>query len=191
MSELGGFKSELIDLAQLLEKSQVPYMIIGGLANAVWGNPRATIDIDVAVWVPDERITDVLKAIEKNYTLRVEKPLAFISETRVLPVKSKCDLNIDIIFGALPFEKAAIDRAVAVDVGDARIKFCTAEDLVLLKIISERPQDLEDVRSILQFQKNNLDSDYLEPRVASLSDLLDRPDIMRNYRKWKVVSQRK
>ena len=103
MSELGGFKSELIDLAQLLEKSQVPYMIIGGLANAVWGNPRATIDIDVAVWVPDERITDVLKAIEKNYTLRVEKPRAFISETRVLPVRSKCDLNIDIIFGALPF----------------------------------------------------------------------------------------
>ena len=115
----------------------------------------------------------------------VEDPFDFISETRVLPVKTNENLRVDIIFGALPFEKDAIDRAVEVKVGDTFIKFCTAEDLILLKIISERSKDIEDVRCVIRFQKDNLDFIYLEPRIQELSDLLDRPDIMRNWNKWK------
>jgi hypothetical protein len=43
----------------------------------------------------------------------------------------------------------------------------------------------EDVRSVLRFQKDNLDLIYLEPRIQELSDLLDRPDILQNWKKWK------
>ncbi len=39
----------LIELSQFLSKNKIPYMVIGGLANAIWGNPRATIDIDVTI----------------------------------------------------------------------------------------------------------------------------------------------
>ena len=38
----------------------------------------------------------------------MEKPNDFISKTRVLPIKNKENLRIDIIFGALPFEKDAL-----------------------------------------------------------------------------------
>ena len=37
MSDLKGFEKALGELSSLLEKRHVPYMIIGGLANAVWG----------------------------------------------------------------------------------------------------------------------------------------------------------
>ena len=40
----------LTDLARLLDRLEVPYMIIGGMANAVWGEPRATVDIDATGW---------------------------------------------------------------------------------------------------------------------------------------------
>jgi hypothetical protein len=39
----------LVRLAQLLSEHGIPYMVIGGLANAVWGEPRTTLDIDVTV----------------------------------------------------------------------------------------------------------------------------------------------
>ena len=160
-------------------------MVIGGLASAVWGNPRATLDIDVTIWVVDEHIQRNISILEKKFACMVEDPISFVSETRVLPVKTIENLRIDIIFGKLPFEKKAIDRAVEVEVGDTSVMFCTAEDLILFKIISERPKDKEDVRNILRFQNKKLDFEYLEPRITELSDLLDRPDILQHWDQWK------
>ena len=185
MSDVKTFEDALGSLARLFKECNVPYMIIGGLASAIWGNPRATLDIDVTIWVVDDHIQKTVSMLETKYAFMVEDPFDFISETRVLPVKTNENLRVDIIFGALPFEKDAIDRAVEVKVGDTFIKFCTAEDLILLKIISERSKDIEDVRRVIRFQKDNLDFIYLEPRIQELSDLLDRPDIMRNWNKWK------
>ena len=66
-------------------------------------------------------------------------------------------------------EAMYIDRAVNVQVGKTPVSFCTAEDLILLKIISDRPKDIDDVRGILRFQKEKFDYDYLEPRIAELA----------------------
>ena len=55
--------------------------------------------------------------------------------------------------------------------------FCTPEDLILLKIVSERERDRADVRGIARRQKGRLDLDYLEPRVRELAELLERPGI--------------
>ena len=185
MSGIKIFENALTDLSNLLKKENVPYMIIGGLANAIWGHPRATLDIDLTIWILDDQIQKLLSILEERYVFMVEEPIAFISKTRVLPIKNNENLRIDIIFGVLPFEKDAIDRSVEVKIGDNSIKFCTAEDLILLKIISERSKDLEDVRNLLHYQKGNLDYTYLEPRIMELSDLLDRPGIRQNWYKWK------
>ena len=185
MSDIGVFEKALRDLSDVFKNENVPYMIIGGLANAIWGHPRATLDIDVTIWVSDDRIQRLLSILKKKYALMVEKPVDFISTTRVLPIKNTENLRIDIIFGALPFEKDAIDRSVEVKIGDTSIKFCTAEDLILLKIMSESSKDIEDVRNVLRYQKDNLEYAYLEPRIIELSDLLDRPGIKQKWDKWK------
>ncbi len=66
--------------------------------------------------------------------------------------------------------------------GGVTIRFCTAEDLVLMKIISERPKDRDDVRQILSRQGDALDHAYLKPRVHELATLLERPEIEALYR---------
>ena len=185
MPGLAIFEQELKQIARLLEKQHVPYMVIGGLAVAIWGNPRATIDIDITVWISDDQIENLLKAITQKYKCMVDSPFDFISETSVLPIRSAKDLRIDIIFGALPFEKTAIERAVIIEVGETPIKFCTAEDLILLKIFSERSKDLDDIRGIVQFQREKLDYTFLDTRIEELSNLLDRPEIWRQWVQWK------
>ncbi len=185
MPEVKLLEKALLDIAALFEKHKIEYMVIGGLANAKWGQPRATLDIDITVWVSDNEIKNVVSMLEGSYTLLVEKPLAFISKTRVLPVKDKQNQRIDIIFGALPFERQAIERALKVEIGDVSVNFCTPEDLILLKIISDRPRDLEDVQGILGFRKETLDYGYLDPRIQELANLLDRPDIISQWESWK------
>ena len=46
----------LVTICHVLEGGGIPYMVIGGLANAVWGEPRATLDIDITVWLPDANV---------------------------------------------------------------------------------------------------------------------------------------
>ena len=74
MPGLAIFEQELKQIARLLEKQHVPYMVIGGLAVAIWGNPRAAIDIDITVWISDDQIENLLKVIAQKYKCMVDSP---------------------------------------------------------------------------------------------------------------------
>jgi hypothetical protein len=56
------------------------------------------------------------------------------------------------------------------------------EDLVLMKLISERPRDLDDARRLLRRFKATIDRHYLEPRLAGLSEAFARADIIEIFR---------
>jgi hypothetical protein len=168
----------LADLARILDELSVPYMIIGGLANARWGEPRATLDIDATLWLAETRIPELVEALAPRFSPRVADPESFVSETRVLPVETADGLGADLILGLLPFEEEAIRRAKPTEIQGRPVRFCTAEDLILLKIVSERVQDRADVRGIARRRKGQLDLEYLEPRVQELADLLERPEIL-------------
>ena len=44
------------DIAFTLDSLHIGYAIIGGIANAIWGEPRATIDVDVTVSVDEQAL---------------------------------------------------------------------------------------------------------------------------------------
>lgn len=173
----------LLSIARFLESRALPYMVIGGMANAVWGVPRATLDVDVSVWAPPGPPEELLRAFAGPFRVLPKDPPRFVAETRVLPVETRDGVRVDVIFALLPFEEEAIQRAVVREVSGQPVRFCTAEDLVLLKIVSERPRDQEDVRQILARQAAHLDRDYLDPRVEELAFLLERPELADDYRR--------
>lgn len=177
-------EAALIAIVAQIESLQIPYTIIGGMANAVWGEPRATLDIDITVWVNDGDIETVLAHLADHFIILPETPADFIRQTRVLPIETEAGVRIDVIFGMLPFEQAAIERSVSRTVAGKPIRFCTAEDLILYKIISDRERDLKDVEGIMRLRGPDLDRDYLDPRVQELADILERPDIWSRYQGW-------
>ena len=59
----------LVRLALTLSANGIPYMIIGGMANVVCGEPRATLDIDATVWVDDEEIGQTVSLLAKVFRL--------------------------------------------------------------------------------------------------------------------------
>ena len=178
-------EESLLRIAEVLATAEVPYMVIGGLANAVWGEPRATLDIDVTVLVPDQRIPEVAQTLGRSFDLLVQHPIEFVRQTRVLPLRSREGVRLDVIFGLLPFEEEAVRRAVEVEVAGSSVRFCTAEDLILMKVISDRERDLEDARGVLKRRAAQLDFAYLDPRVIELSQVTERPDIQARWRRWK------
>jgi hypothetical protein len=179
----------LVQLIRLLDKAKIPYMVIGGLANAIWGQPRSTLDIDITIWAPATNTAGLLRVLARQFTPLVEDPEEFVARTRVLPVKSRSGVKADLIFGGLPLEEEAIHRATAVPMHDTLVRFCTAEDLILHKIISDRERDQSDVQGVLSARLEQLDLSYLEPRIRDLAGLLDRSDIWERWLQWKKAAR--
>ena len=142
-------ESALIAICRFLKQQNIPYMVIGGMANAVWGEPRATLDIDITIWVEDAKIQNLIQSLMSVFKLLPENPLEFISKTRVLPITTQTNTRIDLLFGILPFEASAISRAIEKNIQGTPVRFCTAEDLILHKIISDREKDLLDAENII------------------------------------------
>jgi predicted nucleotidyltransferase len=177
-------ETALADLERALTEARLPYMLIGGLANVVSGEPRATLAIDVTVWALEPQVPAAIELLGRDFRILVEQPADFIDRTRVLPLESANGVRIDVIFGLLSFEQNAIARAMTVEMAGTLVKVCTTEDLILMKIVSDRERDLQDVQGIIRRRLGSLDRAYLEPRIRELSQLLERPEIESRWREW-------
>ena len=76
---------------------------------------------------------------------------------------------MDVVFGALPWEKEAIVRARP---------FVSVEDLVVMKAVSERENDWEDARLLMRRHGSTVNRPYLEARLHELAEALARPRIL-------------
>ena len=175
----------LVEVVTALESLQIDYMVIGGIANAVWGEARATLDIDVSVGIDEARIPQTAAALGARFQVLIEDAARFIRETRVLPLETKAGVRIDVIFALLPFELEAIERAHQVVLAGHDVKVVSPEDLILMKIISERPRDIADAEAITRRRLPDLDVAYLEPRIRELASLLEKPEILERWEKWR------
>ena len=164
-------------LAGFLEKRHLPYMLIGGIANLVWGEPRATLDVDVSVLIEEEAWPPLITELKQTFRVIPKAGLAFLRDTHVLPLETPDGVRIDVVWAQLPYEHKAIARAVTEDVLGHRVRVCRPEDLIIHKIISDRPKDREDVRAIIRQQRTRLDRRYLTRTIGGLARALHRPDL--------------
>lgn len=175
MTEL---ESAVAEVAAILEGLALPYMLIGGLAVAAWGEPRATLDVDVSLWVEPETFEFTVDALCTRLKPVPSDPRRFSAETRVLPMLSAGGTRIDLVFAALPVERDLIARATLKQLGGRPVNVASVEDLIWMKLISERAKDVEDARRLIRRFRATLDRAYLEPKLRELSEAFARQDLL-------------
>jgi hypothetical protein len=167
------FENLLERIAQNLKDAGIPYMIIGGQAVLLYGEPRLTKDIDVTLGADLTRLQDVLSAVSKMRITPLVDPATFTRETMVLPCSDpETGIRVDLIFSFSPFERLAISRARSIRIGAADVCFASLEDLLVQKIIAGRARDLEDAGTIL-LKNRNADLAYIRHWLAEFSALMD------------------
>jgi predicted nucleotidyltransferase len=161
------FSQLLEQIALGLDERHVPYMIIGGQAVLIYGEPRLTRDIDVTLGVGPDRLVDLLAfAHSCSWRVLVENPEEFVRRTLVLPLEdSQSSIRIDLIFSFSPYERQALERVHKIGIGKASVRFASAEDVIVHKIVAGRPRDIEDVRSIL-LKHSEIDRGYIRRWLA-------------------------
>lgn len=105
------FEQLLKKIAQALDKGRIPYMIIGGQAVLLYGEPRLTRDIDITLGITLEKL-DLVLDLAKGIGLRpLVDPENFTRKTMVLPCQyPKADIRVDFIFSFSPYERQALER---------------------------------------------------------------------------------
>ena len=169
------FKELLSEISKELGRRKIPYMIIGGQAVLLYGEPRLTKDIDITLGVTPERLSEI-ESLSKKLNLRilVEKPKDFVKKTMVLPVEDeKTGISVDFIFSFSEYETQAIKKANPVKILNAYVNFASLEDVVIHKIIAGRARDLEDVETIL-LKNPKYDEKYIKKWLDKFDNSLKK-----------------
>jgi len=172
----------LVTLSSWLTQHAIGHMVIGGFAVTVWGEPRFTRDLDVTISVPPDKFAQTVDLISSRFTSLSQDPLKFATETRVLPILVE-SVPVDLIFAALPYEQDAIARARPIKLKNATVPVCSPEDLILHKIVSQRPRDHEDIEGVFRYRHADLDYSYLDLRVEELADALSDRNMLDWYQR--------
>lgn len=146
-----------------LQATRIPHAFGGAIALAYYATPRATIDIDVNVFVSSERSAEVLDALGR---LGAEEP------TESESVRLRRDGQARIRWGATPldlffshdaFHDACMGRRRAFPFGEGEsIHILAPEDLVVFKAIFNRDKDWRDIEEMAFAMADELDAEWIE-----------------------------
>jgi len=134
--------------------SGVPHAFGGALALAYYAEPRATIDIDLNVFVPVEQFSEVAVPLIRLGAAASDPSIEEVVK-RDGQVRVMWDATpIDLFFAYDSFHDAAGAARHSVPFGDGTIPILAADHLMVCKAIFNRPQDWVDVDAMLAAQSD-------------------------------------
>jgi len=175
------FDHLLSSIGRALDEAGITYMVIGGQAVLLYGEPRLTRGIDITLGIDAGSLDRLLTLTHRlGFQPAIKDPATFVSKTNVLPVADAASgIRIDFIFSSTPYEAAALARTVVRILEGHPVRYAAVEDVIIHKLFAGRARDLEDIRGILR-RRPGLDGKYLQLWLAQFTEVGSR-DLWHEY----------
>lgn len=155
--------------------------MIGGLAVAAWGRPRLTEDVDLKVSATRAEATKLTEILGPEFC-PVPDAVEIAGSLGVLFLDGPGGVRLDLLLADLGFDEQALKRAVEAEIVPGfNARICTAEDVIIFKMITTRPRDREDARSIAVEQGETLDVGYIKHWLDLFQEALDDSTLTRTF----------
>ncbi len=144
---------ELSGLVKAIENHRIDYALCGGIAMAIHGRPRATVDIDLLIAADSlDELIEISKTL--GYTIR-GSDLTFANDAIEIRRVSKIDKDTGIVLSLdflliTPQIQHIWDSRVQANWEGGKLSVVSREGLIALKKLSGRPQDLADISALLE-----------------------------------------
>ena len=170
----------LADLGRAFAAIGVRWYLFGAQAAILYGAARLSADVDVTVALGDRRVAELVAILDASgFEARVPDPAAFAETSRVLPVVHRpTRMPADVILAGPGLEERFLAQAEARTIEDVVVPVASAPDLVVMKVLAGRPQDLEDATAVLRAQGDGLDAARARAMLRELERALDRRDLV-------------
>ena len=129
--------------------ARIPHAFGGALALAYYAEPRATIDIDLNLFVPVERYPDVAGPLVEIGAAADDPEVAELVRRDGQARVFWDDTPIDLFFAYDAFHDAAARGRRDVPFADSTIPILAAEHLVVCKVVFNRAKDWVDIDAIV------------------------------------------
>jgi hypothetical protein len=157
-----------LDLFAALHRHEVEYVLIGGLAVALHGIERNTMDIDVSVVVTPGNLQHLIAAAKE---LKLQPMLPVPLETlgdidtlkrwhternlQAFSLRSDASggVSLDVLLFPPVNPADMCQRAIHLDVSGVSVHLATVDDLIALKRHAARPIDLADIAHLQRLSK--------------------------------------
>ncbi len=142
---------EFKEFLNFLNQNKVKYLLIGGWAVGIYGNPRVTKDIDFLISTDEKNLDRMLAALEQ-FGLKGAPRKFFEVEGNTFRI-GRPPLKIEILTKALGVEFEECYRRKKIVVFDGvRVKVISKKDLITSKLAANRNQDLADVEELRRLE---------------------------------------
>ena len=162
-----GVIETLESVVELLDKHNLTYAVMGGIAVRAYAIPRATYDVDLTIAIERSQLPELFVSLRK-IDFAVPEPYESgwvdrIAGMPLLKLKRYYEaetLDVDLFLEESEFQKEVMKRRVQVDAEGRKYWMVTPEDLILFKLVAARARDHVDVADVL-FIQGHLDQSYM------------------------------
>lgn len=184
LDEEPSLPEKVITIHETLGESRVPHALGGALALAYYAEPRATIDIDINIFLPadqGQRIIDLLGELGVDADRASKAALERDGQCRLWWGNNA----VDLFFAYDPFHEEMRKQSRRVPFAGTMVPILAPEHLAVCKAIFDRRKDWIDIEQML-IATGDLDISGIEswlermveetdPRLARLRELKTRP----------------
>lgn len=174
----------LNDVCSALDELGIPYCIGGSLASSVWGEPRQTNDIDLAVNGSGADLQRLQERLGPDYYLSSVEGGQDYRMAQLTEMNEVIRFDLFLVGGS-EFSKSEIARAEPTTIVPGVTARCaSAEDIIIQKLrwyeLGNRVSDRQwnDIVKVIEVQRGRLDWEYMRrwAQHFGLVELLEEAD---------------
>jgi len=147
-----------------LSEIGVEYMLVGSFSSMYYSFPRSTTDADFVVGTQDLDVDRLSTILGERF--KFDPQLSF--ETVGGSIKNEIEIKgtpfrIEIFrLTNEPFDQSRFERRREIVLFGKQVWIPTVEDVIIQKLIWDRPKDRDDVAGVIEASRKSLDEDYLQ-----------------------------
>lgn len=142
-------RQEMLQLVRALDAARLPYALCGGLAMAVYGWPRATMDVDLLV--EETRLDEVMELARSLGFSHDAGEMSFaegrVRLHRLVKVVGEAFFPLDLI-AVTPVLRPAWESRIRATTEDGTVTVVSSNGLIQMKSLRDSGTDRDDIRRL-------------------------------------------
>lgn len=167
----GDLVTALETLGEVFDTQRIRYAVLGGLATILRGRPRFTQDIDILLEVPQIALPRLLDELaDRGFTLDSDTVIRQFVQHHMTAFRFGV-VRIDWLKPVLPLYAHALAAATSLPWTPGHsLRVLAPEGLIVTKMVAFRPQDQEDIRTLLAANRAEIDVDLIRREWAAVAE---------------------
>jgi hypothetical protein len=146
----------------------IRYALVGGIPAGIYGEPRVTVDVDLTLRLTGSNLDRIVaRARRDGVDISVSAVEQGAYRRGFFRIRV-AGTDVDFLPGSTAYDGEIVARARRRSIFGVAVRLASPEDVILTKLVSGRPVDLQDAKAIESSRRVRLDRAYIGLWAARL-----------------------